>query len=134
MKQGVSRRRSARLPDPRRVAAETHGRVAEWVALAALVLRGYRILARRHRNRAGEIDLIACRGRRLAFVEVKLRASLHLAEETLRDADPRRLHASAGQWVSRRPGYSDYEQGFDAVLVVPWRWPSYRRDALQPVL
>jgi putative endonuclease len=72
------------------------------------------------------------RGRRLAFVEVKLRATADDAEQTLADCDTRRLHAAAEHWVARRPGYAEFELGFDAVLLVPWHWPSYRRDALQP--
>ena len=52
---------------------ERRGRIAEWIAAAFLCLKGYRILARRYRSKLGEIDLIAVRGRRLAFVEVKRR-------------------------------------------------------------
>ncbi len=38
-----------------------------------LRLRGYRIVAANYRCRAGEVDLIARRGRLLCFVEVKTR-------------------------------------------------------------
>jgi putative endonuclease len=121
------------MADRRRVEAEHAGRTAEWIAAAVLLLRGYRLLARRHRNRRGEIDLIGVRGRRIAFVEVKRRATPAEAEQTLADCDPRRLHAAAEHWLARRPAYQDCELGFDAILVVPGRWPSYRRDALQPL-
>ncbi|MEQ1613083.1 MAG: YraN family protein, partial [Hyphomicrobiaceae bacterium] len=40
------------------------GALAEWAAAAFLVLKGYRIVERRYRSRAGEIDLIATRGQR----------------------------------------------------------------------
>lgn len=36
---------------------------------------GYRILHRRYRSRGGEIDLIACNGQQLLFVEVRARRS-----------------------------------------------------------
>ena len=53
--------------------AEQQGRTAELVALVYLMLTCHRILARRWRGSAGEIDLVARRGRRIIFVEVKFR-------------------------------------------------------------
>lgn len=53
--------------------AEHQGRTAEFVALVYLMLTCHRILARRWRGSAGEIDLVARRGRRIIFVEVKFR-------------------------------------------------------------
>ena len=48
-------------------------------ACGQLRCRGYRILARRYRVPAGEIDLIARRGRVLAAIEVKARADFDAA-------------------------------------------------------
>jgi len=59
----------------RRVAAEQRGRGAERIAAWWLRLRGWRILAQRARVPGGEVDLIARRGRIVAFVEVKARGS-----------------------------------------------------------
>jgi hypothetical protein len=59
------------------------GALAELAAAALLMLKGYRIIERRHRSRSGEIDLIATRGRRIAFVEVKLRASVDAAAASI---------------------------------------------------
>ena len=53
--------------------AERAGRVGETAAAWWLRLKGWRILARRVRTPAGEIDLIARRGNLVAFVEVKRR-------------------------------------------------------------
>ena len=50
------------------------GRIAEDAAARWLERRGYRIVERNHRNRAGEIDLVAWQGETLCFVEVKARA------------------------------------------------------------
>ena len=49
---------------PERIERYRRGRLSEWVAAAALLAKGYRILARRTRTPYGEIDLIAERGRR----------------------------------------------------------------------
>lgn len=51
------------------------GEKGEEIAVRHLVSQGYRILERRYRVAEGEIDVIACRGRTLVFVEVKTRAS-----------------------------------------------------------
>ena len=120
-------------PDPQRVAREGRGRWAEHVAAAFLMVRGHRILARRHRTPYGEIDIIAWRGRRIAFSEVKHRQTLEDAEAALRAKQARRVAQAAAHWISKRPGYAEYEQGFDAVFVLPRRWPVLVRDAYQPV-
>jgi len=59
----------------RRVRAYRRGLFAETVAALLLRLKGHRILARRYRTPVGEIDLVALKGKRLAFVEVKRRRS-----------------------------------------------------------
>ena len=46
---------------------------AEMLAAMLLRLKGYRILAQRLKTPAGEIDMVARRGRSLAIVEVKAR-------------------------------------------------------------
>ena len=53
---------------------QTLGRSGEDAACAELRRRGYTIVARRYRTRAGEIDIVARDGRTLVFVEVKTRA------------------------------------------------------------
>lgn len=50
------------------------GKTGEDLACAELERRGYAILARRHRSRFGEIDIIASSGGDIVFVEVKARA------------------------------------------------------------
>ena len=63
--------------------ARRHGRWAEIVSLWLLRLKGYSIVAHGHvtgrGTGAGEIDIVARRGRLLAFVEVKSRSSRSLA-------------------------------------------------------
>lgn len=56
-------------------ARQTLGILGEDLAVAELRRRGYAILARRHRSKHGEIDIIAEDGRCVVFVEVKLRSS-----------------------------------------------------------
>ncbi len=123
-----------RLPDPRRVAHERRGRLAEFVAAVSLICRGYRILALRHRNGLGEIDIVAVRGTRLAFVEVKNRATLADAEASLTARQTERLYAAASYWIAKRPFYRDHDRGFDTILIAPGHRPVYQRDGLQPAV
>ena len=107
------------------------GRLSEWVAAAALMAKGYRILARRARTPYGEIDLIMVRGRRVAFIEVKRRATRLEAEAALSPRQAGRIGRAAEFWISRNGGFSDHERGLDAVLVLPRRLPVHLPDALQ---
>ncbi len=56
-----------------RVRAYRSGLFAETVTALILRLKGHRIVARRYKTPVGEIDLVALKGRRLAFIEVKRR-------------------------------------------------------------
>jgi putative endonuclease len=107
------------------------GRFSELVAAGLLLAKGYRILDRRCRTPYGELDLIAVRGRRLAFVEVKRRATRPEAEAALTPYQARRIVRAADYWVSRHPRYRDHDRGLDAILVVPRRLPAHLPDALQ---
>ena len=119
-------------PDPERVAREGRGRSAEHVAAVFLMLHGHRILARRHRTPYGEIDIVARRGKRIVFVEVKHRQTREEAEAALRTKQARRVAQAAAHWIKQHPAYAEFEQGFDAVFVLPLMWPILVRDAYQP--
>ena len=114
-----------------RIGRYRRGRVSEWLAAAVLLAKGYRILGRRIRTPYGEIDLIAVRGWRLAFVEVKRRATRLDAEAAITPRQAGRIARAAEFWVSRNPAYCDHEQGLDVVLVTPGRLPVHVPDALQ---
>src|SRR5215468_9061799 len=72
-----------REPQPERQAAFRVGISAESRAAALLVAKGFRILARRWRSPLGEIDIVARRRHLLVFAEVKARASLDEAAESV---------------------------------------------------
>jgi aryl-alcohol dehydrogenase-like predicted oxidoreductase len=71
----------ARATSDSRRGALRRGHVAEFAALAFLMLKGYRPIARRFSASGGEIDLIVRRGRNVVFVEVKARGALADDEE-----------------------------------------------------
>jgi putative endonuclease len=107
----------------RRFRAYRKGHRGEWLAALSLMLKGYRILARRHRTKLGEIDLIARRGDLVLIVEVKARPTLVEAMEALSRTSERRIEAAADLWLSRRPDYGRLSVRFDMVAVLPRRWP-----------
>ena len=109
--------------------SERQGHRAETLAAMLLRLRGYRILARRARTPLGEIDLIAVRGRRLVFVEVKRRATGEAAEAAITPAQRARIRRAASLWIARNERYQSHEIAFDLMLIVPRRWPRHLRDA-----
>ncbi|MBX9591383.1 MAG: YraN family protein [Hyphomonadaceae bacterium] len=120
----------AKPASPERIGRNRRGRVSELMAAAMLLAKGYRILGRRVRTPYGEIDLIAVRRGRLAFVEVKRRATRLEAEAALSPRQAGRMARAAAFWVSRNRRYRDHAQGLDAVLVLPRRLPVHLPDAL----
>ncbi len=106
------------------------GRFAELLAAAALMAKGYRILGRNVKTRAGEIDVIAVRGKRLAFVEVKRRLTSADAEAAVSGQQAARIRNAADYWLAYRPRYHGHEQGYDLVLLIPRRWPRHIENGL----
>jgi putative endonuclease len=115
----------------RRLVAYRRGHRGEWLAALALMMKGYRIVARRYRTRLGEIDLIARRGDLVAIVEVKARPTLAEAMEALGGYSQRRIEAAADLWLVRQPDYARLSLRFDMVAVLPRRWPVHVEDAFR---
>jgi putative endonuclease len=118
----MEHRAHAQTVDDRR-ASLRRGQLAEWVASAFLMLKGYRILGRQCRTRAGEIDLIAVRGSVVVFIEVKHRRALEDAACAISPKQSQRLRRAADLWLAERPRYQGLGQRFDAVLVARSGWP-----------
>ena len=111
----------------KRQRAERGGRRAEAIAALWLQLKGWKILARRVRTPVGEVDLVARRGRTLAFVEVKARSSAAHAELALDDWRLRRVAAAAEALAPRFARAGD-DIRLDAVFIVPRRLPRHVVD------
>lgn len=92
---------------------------AESRAAAALIARGWTVLARRVRTGVGELDLIAERNGLLAFIEVKARPTLAEAAFALGPRQRARIAASAEAWLAANPGHGAAGIRFDVILVAP---------------
>lgn len=112
-----------RKPSRERQRHNRRGHRGEYLAALVLLLKGYRILARRYRTRLGEIDLIARRGDTIAIVEVKVRPTLIAAMEAIDFQSQRRIEAAADLWLSHQRDHAKLSLRFDMVAVLPRRWP-----------
>jgi putative endonuclease len=109
------------LTRERRRNAERSGRLAELLVRLAYSLAGYQVLETRFRAPGGEIDLIARRGRLLAFVEVKLRRDPDAAIFAVSAKNRRRLESAAASFLSLRPHFAEFAVRYDIAAVSGWR-------------
>jgi putative endonuclease len=117
--------------DPARRAAEAAGRRGERLAAWWLRLKGWRILDRRVKTKAGEIDLVAKRGKLVAFVEVKARRT---AAELDYAIDARRLARVAAAAELLVPVYAAAGEDvrIDVILMAPGERPRHIENAWMP--
>ena len=115
----------------RRIEAERRGRRGETFAAWWLRLHGWRIVARRLKLGVGEVDLVARRGRTVAFVEVKWRAT---AAELDLSIDQRRLArvARAAEALAPRYARNGEDIRIDVLLLAPRARPRHIVNAWQP--
>ncbi len=104
--------------------AEARGRKAETLAAWWLRLHGWRILARRARVRGGEVDLVARRGKIVAFIEVKQRGSDDAAAMALDEYRLRRV-ATAAERLAPRYAKNGEDIRIDAIFLVPGKLPRH---------
>jgi putative endonuclease len=113
----------------RGAAARLSGRRQEIVAALLLMLKGYRILGLRLRTPQGEIDLVAQRGRVLAIVEVKSRATIAAALEAVTASQLERLRRAGEALAARRSRRMRLNVRLDLVALAPGSWPRHIPDA-----
>ncbi len=124
-----------RRVDPKRAArggaGRRAGRKGEWIAAALLMLKGYRILGFRLAAPMGEIDILARRGRVLAVVEVKRRATIEQALGAVTPEQKSRLMRSARALVAKRRSLQTLEIRLDLVALAPGRYPRHVRNLVE---
>lgn len=107
-----------------RFAAEKRGRRGEAIAAWFLRLHGWRIVGARIQTVRGEVDLVARRGKTVAFVEVKARRKAGDLAIAI-DAHRLRRVAAAAEILLPRYGKGTENMQIDVILVAPWRWPQH---------
>jgi putative endonuclease len=95
------------------------GRRAERRARLHYLLRGYRVLETNSRPGRVEVDLIARRGRRIVFVEVKAKLGDRFGDpvEMVGPEKQERLRRAAEAWLAQHPEAMDWQVRFDVLSV-----------------
>ena len=97
------------------------GRVAEFMALQHLRLKGYMLIACNYvtgrGTGAGEVDLIVKNQTTLVFVEVKKRKDITTAAYSILPKQQERIKKAAEVFLAHHMEYKDFDIRFDAVLV-----------------
>jgi len=113
--------------------AQQRGHASESLAALWLRLKGYRILARRLKTHAGEIDLVAAAPfGPVCFVEVKARAVALAAAESVGPGQQTRIARAASLYLASRPHLSRRGSRFDIVAIAPRSLPVHHRDVWRP--
>jgi putative endonuclease len=111
-----------------RKAVEAHGHRSETLAAWWLRLKGHRILGRRVKTHAGEIDLVTlCPFGPVCFVEVKARSSIRDAAEAVSAEQRTRIARAASLYLAARPALARRGARFDIITVAGF--PRHLRDA-----
>ena len=109
--------------------AHRRGHSSETLAALWLRLKGYRILARRLKTRAGEIDLVAAAPfGPVCFIEVKARKAALAAAQSVAPAQQTRIARAASLYLAGRPGLARRGARFDIVAIGEGRMPVHHRD------
>ncbi|UYY60142.1 YraN family protein [Sphingomonas sp. S2-65] len=108
--------------------AENRGRDGERRAAWWLWLKGWKILDRRVRTPAGEVDLVVRKGKLIAFVEVKTRATAADLDFAI---DERRLArvAAAAEYLMPRYALAGEDIRVDVILIAPRTPPRHIENA-----
>jgi putative endonuclease len=93
--------------------------------------------ASRYRSQhSKEVDIIACRGKTLALIEVKARASAREVIEAIALRQQARISRAANDFLAHNPRFGNHNVRFDVMLVAPKRfsglWPTHIPDAWRP--
>ena len=108
--------------------AEASGRDGEARAAWYLRLKGWRILDKRVRTPVGEVDLVAKRGKLVAFVEVKTRATAGELDYAIDEPRLARVAAAAEYLMPRYADPGD-DIRVDVVLIAPGSLPRHIENA-----
>ncbi|AKK20188.1 YraN family protein [Candidatus Liberibacter africanus] len=106
-----------------------YGFFAEVLSAIFLMIKGWKIIALRYRNRCGEIDIIARRNNFVIFVEVKARKNFQNAIFAVSNKNCKRIRAASKIWIAQQTNYQLLSYQYDIIAVAPWRLPRHLPNA-----
>jgi putative endonuclease len=84
------------------------GLFGEYFLIFLLILKGYKVVAKRYRTYLGEIDVIASRKNELVAFEVKSSRSKKLTSELVSFRQENRIRNALNIFLSKNNKYIDY--------------------------
>jgi len=112
--------------------AEELGNLGETLGVWFLMLKGYTIISRQYRTPVGEVDIIARKGSALVFIEVKARVDADTAAHAISPRQQSRIVRAADAFLQNSANLGHLDIRFDALLIIPYRWPVHIVDAWRP--
>ncbi|MCE3231811.1 MAG: hypothetical protein K0R98_68 [Rickettsiaceae bacterium] len=95
------------------------GVMAETFSVLYLRLKFYTILERRYKTHMGEVDIIARRGNRLVFVEVKARKESNNIYEAISPSQKARIKRAAEVFLFHNKKFANNNARFDVIFISP---------------
>lgn len=112
--------------------SHARGLWAELLAILYLFFKGYNILVWRYKTRLGEIDIIARKGEALVFIEVKARADMDDALQSVTPRMRQRIGRAARHYVSAHQRNSFLNLRYDLIAISGFKiqhldnaWPDH---------
>lgn len=94
------------------------GIIAEIIVIFFLIIKLYKIRAWRYRSIYGEIDIIATKGKKIFFIEVKARKFYKdFTENLVTNKQIKRISNSANFYISKNKNFLNYNATFDVVFI-----------------
>lgn len=110
-----SSKHSRNKDNNQKIANYNKGVLSEYLTSIFLILKGYKIINRRYRNKLGEIDLICLKGDNLVAVEVKSRSDKEDLE-VLSNRQMQRICNSMKLYISSNKNFQNCNIRFDLVI------------------
>lgn len=104
------------------------GLIGELISICIYCCKFYRILHRRYRNYAGEIDLICKKGNLLVFIEVKARYKCDL-NMVISQKQIMRITKAAQLFIAFHPEFQKCDIRFDLVMISKTKLPQIIKNA-----
>lgn len=95
------------------------GLLAEFIAAAYLLCKGYRLAGWRKKTPVGEIDFITAKGNSIIFVEVKWRKQSDAALGAVLPKSQGRIVRAAQYLLASRPKWQGRDLRFDVIAISP---------------
>ncbi len=113
----------------RKIKSYKFGIVGEFIAIVFLVIKGYKIIARRYKTKVGEIDIIASKKDLLIMIEVKSRKYYDEVEEVLSLNQRKRIKNAANFFIQKNyKKFCNHSVRFDLIIVKPFCIPKHFID------